>query len=86
MNTAEMWLAAQQDDGWYECTNGDIAYSKQTGLVEKTSNCAWPLECWDCMERFALDSLMKDCLWMKKEKPLVKQRRGCHYITKEETE
>lgn len=45
MNTAEMWLKAQEDGKIYECINGDMAYSKQFGLTDKYDfNDAWVLK------------------------------------------
>lgn len=36
MNTTEMWIKAQNDGKFYECIDTDIAYSKSTGLVDKS--------------------------------------------------
>ena len=64
MNTAEMWLKAQEDGKIYECINGDIAYSKAIGLVDKDDfNKVWKLANWDCDRAKALDSLLGDCEW-----------------------
>lgn len=64
MNTAEMWLKAQDDGKIYECVNGDIAYSKDMGLVDKYDfNEPWSLECWDYKKQYGLDDLMKNCVW-----------------------
>ena len=64
MNTAEMWLKAQEDGKIYECINGDIAYSKAIGLVDKDDfNKVWKLSNWDCDRAKALDSLLGDCEW-----------------------
>ena len=55
MNTAEMWLKAQEDGKIYECINGDIAYSKAMGLVDKDDfNKVWKLANWDCDRAKAL--------------------------------
>ena len=64
LNTAEMWLKAQEDGKIYECINGDIAYSKAIGLVDKDDfNKVWKLANWDCDRAKALDSLLGDCEW-----------------------
>ena len=64
LNTAEMWLKAQEDGKIYECINGDIAYSKAIGLVDKDDfNKVWKLSNWDCDRAKALDSLLGDCEW-----------------------
>ena len=48
MNTAEMWLKAQEDGKVYECVSGDIAYSKEMGLVDKYDfDEVWELTKWD---------------------------------------
>lgn len=63
MNTAEMWLKAQENGKIYECINGDIAYSKDMGLVEKDDfRCYWGLESWEHEKGEGLDSLM-NCEW-----------------------
>ena len=62
MNTAEMWVKAQNDGKIYECIDGDIAYSKDRGLVEKYDlTTPWELRCWDLPEE-GLDGLM-NCEW-----------------------
>lgn len=64
MNTAEMWLKAQQDGKVYECINGDIAYSKSTGLVDKYDfNETWELENWDYKGKKAFDDLLGGSEW-----------------------
>ena len=64
MNTAEMWLKAQNDGKIYECINGDIAYSKDRGLVEKDDlNTPWKLSAWEHCGARGLDELMADCEW-----------------------
>ena len=64
MNTAEMWLKAQEDGKIYECIKGDIVYSKEIGLVDKDDfNKVWKLSNWDCDRAKALDSLLGDCEW-----------------------
>ena len=62
MNTAEMWVKAQNDGKIYECIDGDIAYSKNVGLVDKYDFSPWKLEAWDYKKKNALDSLM-NCKW-----------------------
>lgn len=45
MNTAEMWLKAQEDGKTYVCN--DIAYSKEIGLVDKrTMSRPWSIGVW----------------------------------------
>ena len=64
LNTAEMWLKAQEDGKIYECINGDIAYSKAMGLVDKDNfNVVWQLSNWDCDRAKALDNLLGGCEW-----------------------
>lgn len=63
MNTAEMWLKAQFDGKIYECVNGDIAYSKDRGLVDKYDlNTPWGLEAWEHKKNRGIDELMI-CEW-----------------------
>ena len=70
LNTAEMWLKAQEDGKIYECINGDIAYSKATGLVDKDNfNVVWQLSNWDCDRAKALDNLLGGCEW--REMPIT---------------
>ena len=70
MNTAEMWLKAQEDGKIYECINGDIAYSKAMGLVDKDNfNVVWQLSNWDCDRAKALDNLLGGCEW--REMPIT---------------
>lgn len=63
MNTAEMWLKAQEDEKIYECINGDMAYSKKYGLTDKYNfNEEWNLDAWaECGAR-GLDDLL-NCEW-----------------------
>lgn len=64
MNTAEMWLKAQNDGKFYDCINGDIAYSKDRGLVDKDDlRTPWTLDAWDAYGAKALDELMANCEW-----------------------
>ena len=64
MNTAEMWLKAQEDGKIYVCLDGDIAYSKQYGLTDKNDfNYAWGLDAWGHLKERGLDCLIRDCKW-----------------------
>lgn len=64
MNTAEMWLEAQGSGKTYECIDGDIAYCKYMGLVDKHDfNEPWGLEAWKNEQEYGLDKLMK-CEWV----------------------
>ena len=64
MNTAEMWLKAQEDGKVYECIDGDIAYSKEMGLVDKENfQEVWELANWDIDGCNALDKLLGGCEW-----------------------
>lgn len=63
MNTAEMWLKAQEDGKFYHCIDGDIAYSKQYGLTDKCDfNYAWNLNAWKNCDERGLDELLS-CEW-----------------------
>ena len=62
MNTAEMWVKAQNDGKIYENIDGDIAYSKDRGLIDKYNFTTWKLDSWDWEGKSALDSLM-NCQW-----------------------
>ena len=73
MNTAEMWLKAQEDGKVYECVKGDIAYSKEMGLVDKYDfNEVWELTNWDYLGTRALDNLLGGCEW-KEMKTMTKE-------------
>lgn len=62
MNTAEMWIKAQSDGKIYETIDGDVAYSKSMGLVEKFDfDAQWALCAWDG-EEGGIDGLM-NCQW-----------------------
>ncbi len=72
LNTAEMWLKAQEDGKIYECINGDIAYSKAMGLVDKDDfNKVWELSNWDYDRAKALDSLLGDCKWREMSETIM---------------
>jgi hypothetical protein len=62
MNTAEMWIKAQHDGKTYECIDGDIAYSKDSGLIDKYYFTPWKLGSWDLKGQNGLDGLM-NCQW-----------------------
>ena len=63
MNTAEMWLKAQKDGKLYECINGDIAYSKELGLVDKDNfDEAWGLDSWG-NGAHGIDEFLGNCEW-----------------------
>ena len=62
MNTAEMWLKAQKDGKIYECINGDIAYSKELGLVGKDDFDAWGLDSWGSGAH-GIDDFLGNCKW-----------------------
>ena len=67
MNTAEMWLRAQNDGKIYECIDGDIAYSKDMGLVDKDDfNRPWGLDAWEHRKQYGIDDLMH-CVWQEME-------------------
>lgn len=64
MNTAEMWLKAQKDGKTYECIDGDIAYSKEYGLVDKNDfSTAWNLDAWKHCGAKGIDALLGECEW-----------------------
>ena len=72
MNTAEMWLKAQEDGKVYECIDGDIAYSKEMGLVDKENfQEVWELANWDIKGCNALDELLGGCEWREKAMKLM---------------
>lgn len=61
MNTAEMWLQAQKDGKTYEVVDGDIAYSKEMGLVDKCDfNRPWNLDAWKYWNERGLDELINN--------------------------
>ena len=65
MNTAEMWIKAQEDGKTYECIDGDMAYSCNTGLVDKGDfNKPWGLEAWEYRKEYGIDDLMS-CEWQE---------------------
>ena len=77
MNTAEMWLKAQEDGKIYECINGDIAYSKAMGLVDKDNfNEVWKLSNWDCDKAKALDNLLGGCEWREMPIQIMTKREA----------
>ena len=48
MNTAEMWLKAQEDGKMYR--NNDVLYSKVCGFVDVDDLEPWPIECMPSIE------------------------------------
>ena len=44
INTAEMWIKAQEDGKTYYCC--DVKYQKDIGLVEIATEKPWPLNAW----------------------------------------
>lgn len=74
MNTAEMWLKAQEDGKTYECINGDIAYSKENGLFDKITFEGWLLKAWDCYGACGLDKLLGGCEWREWEEVMTKAK------------
>lgn len=72
MNTAEMWIEAQTTGAYYECTNGDVAYSKELGLVEKNDHKrVCNLAKWDISyPEKAFDTLLGCCKWKRMETPI----------------
>ena len=52
MNTAEMWLKAQEDGKTYICNS--VLYSKKTGFISATSLDPWPISVFD-----SIDTLME---------------------------
>ena len=62
MNTAEMWVKAQNDGKIYECIDGDVAYSKGKGLFDKHTFKPWELGAWDYEGSRGFDELM-NCEW-----------------------
>ena len=71
MNTGEMWAIAQNDGKIYECIDGDIAYSKDMGLVDKYDfHSPWYLGSWDYKNQYGLDDLM-NCKWQEMSKAMT---------------
>lgn len=52
MNTAEMWLKAQEDGKAYICNS--VLYSKKTGFISATRLDPWPISVFD-----SIDTLME---------------------------
>ena len=48
LNTAEMWLKAQEDGKMY--VNNDVLYSKVCGFVDVDDLEPWPIECMPSIE------------------------------------
>jgi hypothetical protein len=63
MNTAEMWIKAQEDGKIYENIDGDMAYSKEYGLTDKFDfSDGWSLGAWGDRGADGLDDLLS-CEW-----------------------
>ena len=63
MNTAEMWIKAQEDGKIYECIDGDMAYSRDMGLVDKYCfDSPWGLDSWG-NGAHGIDELLGNCEW-----------------------
>lgn len=72
MNTAEMWLKAQEDGKIYY--SGDVAYSKKFGFVEKDDlKTPWELAAWDYLGKHNLDGLFRDCQWSEMQTMTIKE-------------
>ena len=48
MNTAEMWLKAQEDGKTYICNS--VLYNKKTGFISATGLKPWPISAFDNIE------------------------------------
>ena len=48
MNTAEMWLKAQEDGKTYICNS--VLYNKKTGFISATELKPWPISAFDNIE------------------------------------
>lgn len=55
LNTAEMWLKAQEDGKTYICNS--VLYNKKTGFISATGRDPWPISVFD-----SIDTLM-ECQW-----------------------
>ena len=63
MNTAEMWLKAQEDGKTYQCN--DVFYNKKHGFVDSDFQ-PWPINCVDFIDNiFGWDN------WYEYEIPLM---------------
>ena len=74
MNTAEMWLKAQEDNKWYICN--DVVYNKNYGFVDKNNLKQW----FSREDNFGLYDVDKflSYQWL--------EHTDCNIITKEEAE
>ena len=73
MNTAEMWIKAQKDGKIYECVDGDIAYSRDFGLVDKYDfNYPWNLDAWKANGARGIDVLLSD-EWKEMDSVMTKE-------------
>ena len=66
MNTAEMWLKAQEDGKMYR--SADLAYSKKTGFVDSIDfERLWPITAFGSIDRiFQLDDWEEEAKTMTK--------------------
>ena len=78
MNTAEMWLKAQEDGKTYRISGDDVCYQKDKGLFDKDNGCVWSLESWDGYDsgKGSFDTLMHE-VWEEFEG---------HFLTRAEVE
>ena len=63
MNTAEMWLKAQEDGKTYICNS--VLYNKKTGFISATSLDPWPISVFD-----SIDTLM-EAQWSLHEEEIM---------------
>ena len=82
LNTAEMWLKAQNDGKTYR--SGDVLYSKKTGLIDMAiPDRAWSITAWavdkDDIEiegqKHELDSLMNE-KWVEYNMPTMTREKA----------
>ena len=67
-----MLLKAQEDGKFYECIDGDIAYSKEYGLTDKYDFYdGWSLESWGYKGAYGLDDLLGDCEWKEMDNAMT---------------
>ena len=65
MNTAEMWLKAQEDGKTYICNS--VLYNKKTGFISATSLDPWPISVFD-----SIDTLMESQWSLHQEEIMTK--------------
>ena len=80
LNTAEMWLKAQNDGKTYR--SGDVLYSKKTGLIDMAiPDSAWGIAAWaadkDDIEgqKYELDNLMNE-KWVEYDMPTMTRKEA----------